>query len=309
MGRRRAAPRRVLPDADRPAGRLALLAAIASYQVAADDVDDVRRTGASEGDVVALTAWASLTHLAPLRAPPGPGIADHANLLAPQNFPTIAAMGDETPPPASLRERKKLATRAALSDAALRLALERGLENVLVEDIAAAAGVAPRTFNNYFPGKEAAIVAEGAGRAAAMRDALRARPAAEPLWTALRHALAGVFGHHGEQGEPDRDWVAKVRLIKATPALRVEQLRSDGVVGQQLAEEIARRTGTDSRRDLYPQLAAAAVTSAVRAALDHWLDAAPDTPLAAVVGEALDQLAGGLPPPVSDDPDRRPPRG
>jgi AcrR family transcriptional regulator len=195
--------------------------------------------------------------------------------------------------PVSLRERKKRATRMALSNAALQLAIERGLEHVLVEDIAAAAGVAPRTFNNYFPSKEAAILAEGADRAARMRDALRARPSDEPLWTALRLAVAELFAG----GEPDRIWVTKARLIKATPALRVEQLKSDTSVQRLLAEEIARRIGANPRRDLYPRLAAAAVISAVRAALDHWLDAEPATPLAAVVSQALRQLADGLPVP------------
>ena len=49
-----------------------------------------------------------------------------------------------------LRERKKLAVRQALGSAALRLAVERGLENVTVEDITAEAGVSLRTFGNYF---------------------------------------------------------------------------------------------------------------------------------------------------------------
>jgi AcrR family transcriptional regulator len=200
--------------------------------------------------------------------------------------------------PTSLRQRKKLATRTALSTAALRLALERGPENVLVEDIAAAAGVAPRTFNNYFPSKEAAIVAEGTDRAARMRDALRARPEGEPLWTAMRHVLTESFAG---LGEPDRGWVTKARLIKATPALRVEQLRSDALVQAMWAAEIARRTGTNPQRDLYPRLAAAAFVSVVRAALDHWLDADPATPLHAVVGQALQQLADGLPAPGENE--------
>jgi len=206
--------------------------------------------------------------------------------------------------PVSLRERKKQATRTALSNAALRLAIERGLEHVLVEDIAAVADVAPRTFNNYFPSKEAAIIAEGADRAARMRDALRARPAGEPLWTALQHAVAELFAG---RREPDRTWVTKARLIKATPALRVEQLKSDTSVQQLLAEEIARRTGTNPQQDLYPRLAAAAVISAVRAALDHWLDADPATPLAQVVSQALQQLADGLPEPGENSQNRRPP--
>jgi AcrR family transcriptional regulator len=208
-------------------------------------------------------------------------------------FGTISGMSTDPVQPVSLRERKKRATRTALSTAALRLAIERGLEHVLVEDIAAAAGVAPRTFNNYFPSKEAAVVAEGADRAARMRDALRARPAAEPLWTALRLAVAELFAG----GEPDRTWVTKARLIKATPALRVEQLKSDTSVQQLLAEEIARRTGANPQRDLSPRLAAAAVISAVRAALDHWLDTEPATPLAEVVSQALQHIADGLPVP------------
>jgi AcrR family transcriptional regulator len=44
-----------------------------------------------------------------------------------------------------LRERKKQETRAALIEAARRLAAERGANSVRVEDVAAAAGVSPRT--------------------------------------------------------------------------------------------------------------------------------------------------------------------
>ncbi|MDR0345295.1 MAG: TetR/AcrR family transcriptional regulator, partial [Nocardiopsaceae bacterium] len=59
-----------------------------------------------------------------------------------------------------LRERKKQATRRALHDAALQLALERGLEHLTVEEISATADVSARTFFNYFPGKEEAILGD-----------------------------------------------------------------------------------------------------------------------------------------------------
>src|ERR687885_962938 len=94
----------------------------------------------------------------------------------------------------SLRERKKTATREALSAAALRLALEHGPENVRVDEIAEAAGVSPRTYNNYFSSREQAIVAAiTAERALRLAAALRARPTAEPLAEAVVEAVVELY--------------------------------------------------------------------------------------------------------------------
>ena len=57
-----------------------------------------------------------------------------------------------------LREQKRIATKRALQVALMRLALERGFDNVTVEEVAQAAGVSPRTFFNYFPSKPAAVL-------------------------------------------------------------------------------------------------------------------------------------------------------
>src|SRR2546423_3628874 len=81
-----------------------------------------------------------------------------------------------------LRERKKKETRAALSWAAVRLIVERGADNVLVEEIAAAAGVSPRTFNNYFSSKGEAVAARHLDRCLQMAQDLRDPPAGGPLW-------------------------------------------------------------------------------------------------------------------------------
>src|ERR1700728_3477144 len=93
-----------------------------------------------------------------------------------------AMLSSVTTPRTGLREKKKEATRKALREAALRLALERGPDNVRVDDIADAAGVSPRTYNNYFSSREQAIVAavtaEREGRVAA---AVAARPASVRL--------------------------------------------------------------------------------------------------------------------------------
>jgi AcrR family transcriptional regulator len=57
-----------------------------------------------------------------------------------------------------LRQRKKRETLEALHEAALNLALERGVDKVTVNDIAVRADVSPRTFFNYFETKEDAIL-------------------------------------------------------------------------------------------------------------------------------------------------------
>ena len=53
-----------------------------------------------------------------------------------------------------LRERKKLATRRAISDIATGLFMERGFDNVTVAEVAEVANVAKMTVFNYFPRKE-----------------------------------------------------------------------------------------------------------------------------------------------------------
>lgn len=58
----------------------------------------------------------------------------------------------------SLRERKRRATLLAIEDAATSLVLEHGYDCVTVDQICAAAHVSKRTFFNYVPSKEAAVI-------------------------------------------------------------------------------------------------------------------------------------------------------
>ena len=58
----------------------------------------------------------------------------------------------------SLRERKKIATARDLALAAFELALEHGLGEATVEDVAERAGYSRRTFANHFSCKQEAVV-------------------------------------------------------------------------------------------------------------------------------------------------------
>jgi AcrR family transcriptional regulator len=203
-----------------------------------------------------------------------------------------------------LREDKKRATRAALSWAAVRLIVERGYDGALVEDIAAAAGVSPRTFNNYFGSKAEAVASRHLDRCLAVADHLRARPAGEPLWTALAQAFVAQLEPGPEvtaHPRPDREaWVPGLRLMLAVPAVQAETLRAGATAESVLAEAIAERTGTDVKTDIYPRLVAATVLAASNVASETFLTRAGGQPgdIRGLVTEALELLAAGLPPPL-----------
>jgi AcrR family transcriptional regulator len=196
-----------------------------------------------------------------------------------------------------LRERKKRETRDALSAAAIRLTVERGWDNVTVEDIAEAADVSVRTFRNYYSSKAEAIAARHLDRVLRIVDALRARPATEPLWDAIGHAVRARFAAD-DSGQPRDDrWGEGLRLVLAQPALHGEVLRADATAQAELAKAVAERTGTDVDRDVYPKLVAAAVGAATTVAVEHALRADPPVPLDTVLRDVLDQLSAGLPTP------------
>ena len=61
-------------------------------------------------------------------------------------------------PKTGLRDRKRRETRARLEEAAVTLVLRDGLEQTTIGTISEMADVSPRTFFNYFDGKESAIM-------------------------------------------------------------------------------------------------------------------------------------------------------
>lgn len=182
-----------------------------------------------------------------------------------------------------LRERKKIATRESICEAAMRLALRDGLENVRVPDIAAEAGVSPRTYNNYFSSIPEAICAVAADRARGIGDVLRGRPQSESLADAIS---AAVFQQTDPQMGASRDLV---RLIMRTPALRGEFFKAVVARENALAEAIAERIGSPPG-DLFPRLLAATYCSASRVVTHRWLDN-ENSDYGTLLREAFDLIA------------------
>jgi AcrR family transcriptional regulator len=197
-------------------------------------------------------------------------------------------------PPLRRRDLQKEQTRLDLALAAFELAQAEGLAHVRVPQIADAVGVSPRTFNNYFPSKEAAIVFPTTLRAARMANDLAEQRADEPLADALVATVAGLYGSDGQDGLPE-GWLDGFRsLVAAEPALHGEYLKAVAAGERGLAEVIASRMGA-AADDLEPLVLAAVVVAAERAAVLHWFrQTTTRSPLADVVRAAVDMAVRGM---------------
>jgi AcrR family transcriptional regulator len=199
-----------------------------------------------------------------------------------------------------LRERKKADTRRALSDAALKLVFERGLDGVTREDIADVAGVSLRTFNNYFTGKYEALAYRQAERIRRSIEILRRRPPEEPLWTAITEAVLEPLeddlrdARGDENRVPSRDEVAEIRKLLMRAEIRDAAAKE---LFYEWVEAIAERTATDAARDMYPRLVAATVRAVGDAATEAYVLADPPVAITALMRQGFAAVAAGLPEP------------
>ncbi|HWD03013.1 MAG TPA: TetR family transcriptional regulator [Amycolatopsis sp.] len=193
-------------------------------------------------------------------------------------------------PALGLRERKKLAARQALGTAALRLALDRGLDRLRVEDIASEVGVSPRTFNNYFSSKEEAICSFIVAQQERVREALRARPSGEPLWEAVINA---AVEQSDREGRLTREDVLRMRDMLQNAGLFAEMLRAHATVERVLAEAVTERAGGGAN-PLHARMLAGIVQSASRIAFHHWLVSGRGEFLPTFV-ELLREASAGMP--------------
>ena len=188
-----------------------------------------------------------------------------------------------------LRERKKQATRRALHDAALRLALERGLEHLTVEEISAAADVSVRTFFNYFPTKEQAILGDDIFPADAGQAAALMPEASDVLDGLYRVAMALVASTAPRREQVMMRW----QLMERYPALLPRIFARLEEFEKELASAVAARTG-EAPDDVYPQLMAAVASTAMRTAVRRWVKGHGDHPLEHHLNEVFGLLREGL---------------
>lgn len=195
-----------------------------------------------------------------------------------------------------LRERKRRATRLAIQQAALGIALEAGWPAVTVDEIARRADVSPRTFFNYFPSKEQALLGDDPtlppGPAL---DTFRAGgPSGElltDLGALLVHATSELVEERGLLAE-------RQRVLRAAPELFTRRMASMKEFQAEIEEAVAGRLAT-TEPDLAAdpdalrrraRLASVVALAALRHAWWEWSDGATETELFQELQRSFDEL-------------------
>ena len=117
-----------------------------------------------------------------------------------------------------LRERKKRQTREAIAQAAMRLFLARGFDDVTVAEVARAADVSEKTVFNYFPAKEDLVLHGGDERRAALIEAIRTRPPGTSIVEPFRAATLAFIDR--VEHDPVESIVGVPRLVAQSRSLR-----------------------------------------------------------------------------------------
>jgi AcrR family transcriptional regulator len=175
----------------------------------------------------------------------------------------------------SLLDRKRELVREAIARAAWELFDREGYEATTVEAIAGRAGLSRRSFFRYYSSKEDVVVGTSDAVAEDFLAAFRARPAAEPPLVAIRHALRPVVLEWVSDAAQAR---AIMRQLRESPTLRRAMLQRHARMEERLAALLARRLGSDPRRDPTPALLAFVARALMDTAFNVWFDQQPADP-------------------------------
>ena len=188
------------------------------------------------------------------------------------------AKGRKAAPRKGMRDR-----RFAISAAAIRLFTEKGLEATTVDDIAAAAGVAPRTFFRHFPTKEEAAFPDHDERIEDLRAKLAERRGAiNPLASALDVTRSSALEYLPDPAL----YRPRFQLVRSIPALRDRERLIDYFYEAAIAEYLEAELGDQPSSPMRARALAAGIVAAVNYALDIWAETSEQ--------DGRDQLDRGL---------------
>ncbi|MEU2310984.1 TetR/AcrR family transcriptional regulator [Streptomyces albidoflavus] len=184
-----------------------------------------------------------------------------------------------------LTERRKAATRLEIAREAVRLFAAQGVAATTADEIAAAAGISPRTLWRYCSSKEECVGPLLTTALDAAAERLASWPRERTLTDAIStHPPGRSAAALAEDEQALRDLV---RLVRTEPGLRAVWLQVHHAAEPVLARVLAARTGR-SPDALEPRVQAALLNTALRVAVEEWAwHTAPGT---GTPGEAITEV-------------------
>ncbi|RDV45436.1 TetR family transcriptional regulator [Leifsonia sp. ku-ls] len=223
----------------------------------------------------------------------------------------MSSAPDATVSELGLRERKRIATRRAIQLAAVELASDRGFDRVTIDEISHVANVSPRTFFNYFPSKESAIIGElpELPDEETVERFVSAGPE-EPILDGISTLLIAAIDV-GDTAEPDRDdqasshesahrlHVLRRALLKDNPelfALRMASMHKfedalSGVVQRRLAHDDPELAADQEALHQRARLVTYVAFAGMRHAWSCWADHGGVEPLSDRLRSSFEQLS------------------
>jgi AcrR family transcriptional regulator len=190
-------------------------------------------------------------------------------------------------PSGSLRARKKERTRRVIQAEALRLFTEKGFEATTIEEIAAAADVAPRTFFRYFPTKEEVVFWP------VYRPLLGGLMAARPDESAVQALFHAIVDGLSAFYDQDRERVLdRLKLAFRTLALHPRLRQEQATTAQAMTAVLAQRLGMSPDK-LEVRAMAAAIAAALWVAVEEWQAVDGQMELGPLIQRALATVLAG----------------
>ena len=185
--------------------------------------------------------------------------------------------------------RRRSTTWDHLSNVAIDLFAARGFDEVSVDDVAQAAGIARRTLFRYYPSKNALPWGDFDAHLERMRDQLAELDPSVPIGDALRTALLAF--NTFDEAETARHR-RRMRVILQTAELQAYSMTMYAGWRAVVAAFVARRLGVEAR-DLVPQTVAWTMLGVALSAYEQWL-ADESVSLTQALDDAFDTVSAGL---------------
>jgi TetR/AcrR family transcriptional regulator, regulator of mycofactocin system len=185
--------------------------------------------------------------------------------------------------------RRRSTTTDHLSNVAIDLFAARGFDEVSVDDVAHAAGIARRTLFRYYPSKNALPWGDFDAHLERMRGQLDNIDPGVPIGDALRTALLAFNTFADSETARHRQ---RMRVILQTAELQAYSMTMYAGWRAVVAAFVARRLGVKAI-DLVPQTVAWSMLGVALSAYEVWLDD-ESVSLAQALDEAFDTVSDGL---------------